>query len=64
MSVETNTEEIVRALAVIDPITYEDGVPYCRLCDGPEQLDVFGGGLRHEPTCVWRVAVDWVSTHD
>ncbi len=50
-------EKIVRALAAADPMqTYEDDCALCSSAVAP--------GDPHEPDCPWRLAVEWVASHE
>ena len=54
-----SAEDIVRALAEANPCWCDDytvGETTCALCDA----NTPGSAEEHEPSCPWRLAVEWV----
>lgn len=62
-----DAEELVRALAAQDaPIDSEYGT--CAFCDAqdPNNLraaPIPGAPMEHEPSCLWRLAREWVAAN-
>ncbi len=46
----TEASEIVAAIAGMDPIDDDYGLPSCRYCD---EVEFDGGPHTHKPDCVW-----------
>lgn len=56
-------EQIVRALAVADPVEHQPGWPaVCGLCTAEGKGNRFVE--EHEPDCPWRLAVEWVAAQE
>lgn len=63
-------EQIVRALAATDPygIPADSGSMLCVFCGGRDALGIKPVRPRkpedHESSCLWRLAVEWVTAQD
>jgi len=54
-------EQIVRALAAIDPRTDLDVGDFCQLCD--RHVTDYRNTAQHAPRCAYAQAVEWVAAN-
>lgn len=57
-------ESIVRDLAIAEPLVYDNDDFYAgNVCGACDARDYQAGRIRHEVSCLWRRACEWVASH-